>query len=195
MQKPTDFYHYIYNRNDCEWGQFIDLEDNIIKSNLKYRPIIKKLEYILPHNTENYTANNYTANNYTANNYTTNNYITNNYTINNYITNNYTINNNKKERVMKTYNKYIKKVKDYQDNYFKINLDNDEENHILKKYKDREQERDYNEEQDYNEERDQHYNKPETEYIMNQNSILYILIIYIHNVISYFCRENFTKFK
>ena len=90
---------------------------------------------------------------------------------------------------MKTYNKYIKKVKDYQDNYFKINLDNDEENHILKKYKDREQER------DYNEERDQHYNKPETEYIMNQNSILYILIIYIHNVISYFCRENFTKFK
>ena len=179
MQKPTDFYHYIYNRNDCEWGQFIDLEDNIIKSNLKYRPIIKKLEYILPHNTENYTANNYT----------TNNYITNNYTINNYITNNYTINNNKKERVMKTYNKYIKKVKDYQDNYFKINLDNDEENHILKKYKDREQER------DYNEERDQHYNKPETEYIMKQNSILYILIIYIHNVISYFCRENFTKFK
>ena len=47
MQKPTDFYHYIYNRNDCEWGQFIDLEDKFVfyfdSAGDKIQPEIEKL--------------------------------------------------------------------------------------------------------------------------------------------------------
>jgi len=85
MKENNDLYHHLHNRNDCEWGQFIDLErDDRVK--VRYNEIKKKLEYI------------YKTNTYKTKTYITNNYITNNYITNNYITNNYIINNYNKER-------------------------------------------------------------------------------------------------
>jgi len=54
LNKDNEFYHYLHNRNNCEWGQFVDLENENITKDKKYIQITQRLEYIY-NNKKQYT--------------------------------------------------------------------------------------------------------------------------------------------
>jgi hypothetical protein len=160
LNKDNEFYHYLHNRNNCEWGQFVDLENENITKDKKYIQITQRLEYIY-NNKKQYTQ------------FSTPLYIRkdqNNYQYKDQ--NNYQYNDQNNYQYNDQYNPQYK----YPRHKYQYNNENDHQ-----KYKDQ-----YNKENKYiiNTVNIQNIQ------INNNNNVIEIIFQILNTVINYFCKEK-----